>query len=118
LMDPISKAFVAAIHAFAHAHGVPLLTFEKGQRKDAVMAERLRRLPRRRGWCSSGEPRRRPGVPDREAPEPDDGPGLSLARALDGDDQPLLLLCRGCGLRPLLPEVWHYFPYNAKLCLN
>jgi hypothetical protein len=30
LMDPISKAFVAAIHAFAHEHGVPLLTFEKG----------------------------------------------------------------------------------------
>ena len=25
LMDPISKAFVAAIHAFAHEHGVPLL---------------------------------------------------------------------------------------------
>jgi hypothetical protein len=38
LMDPISKGFVAAIHAFSHEHGVPLLTFEKGQRKDAVMA--------------------------------------------------------------------------------
>jgi hypothetical protein len=42
LMDPISKAFVAAIHAFAHAHSVPLVTFAKGQRKDAVMAERLK----------------------------------------------------------------------------
>ncbi len=38
LMEPISKAFVAAIHAFVHEHGVPLITFEKGQRKDDVMA--------------------------------------------------------------------------------
>ena len=38
LMDPISKAFVAALHAFAHAHGVPLVAFEKGQRKDAVLS--------------------------------------------------------------------------------
>ncbi len=35
-MDPISKGFIAAIHAFAHAHEVPLLRFEKGQRKDSV----------------------------------------------------------------------------------
>ena len=44
LMDPISKAFVAAIHAFVHAQGVPLITFEKGQRKDDVMAEHLTRF--------------------------------------------------------------------------
>jgi len=44
LMDPISKAFVAAIHAFTQEHGVPLITFKKGQRKDDVMAEHLRRF--------------------------------------------------------------------------
>ena len=42
LMDPISKAFVTAIHAFVHAQGVPLITFAKGQRKDDVMAEHLK----------------------------------------------------------------------------
>ena len=31
LMDPISKAFVAGIHAFVHGQGVPLITFAKGQ---------------------------------------------------------------------------------------
>ena len=31
LMDPISKAFVAAIHAFVAAEKVPLIPFEKGQ---------------------------------------------------------------------------------------
>ncbi|MBI4590391.1 MAG: hypothetical protein HY725_16300 [Candidatus Rokubacteria bacterium] len=44
LMDPISKAFVAAIHAFVQDQGVPLIPFEKGQRKDDVMAEHLARF--------------------------------------------------------------------------
>jgi hypothetical protein len=41
LMDPISKAFIAAIEAFATIHRVPLITFAKGERKDGVMATRL-----------------------------------------------------------------------------
>src|SRR6266498_2625924 len=44
LMDPISKAFVAAIHAFVDEQQVPLITFEKEQRKDDVMAEHLKRF--------------------------------------------------------------------------
>jgi hypothetical protein len=39
LMDPISKAFVAAIEAFVKQQGVPLLSFAKGQRKDEIAAE-------------------------------------------------------------------------------
>ncbi len=38
LMDPISKAFVAAVEQFALAEQVPLITFQKGQRKDDVAA--------------------------------------------------------------------------------
>ena len=45
LMEPISKAFVAAIHAFVQEQGVPLISFEKGQRKDDVMAAHPARLP-------------------------------------------------------------------------
>jgi hypothetical protein len=37
-MAPISRAFVAAIETYAQAHAVPLLTFEKGQRKDDLVA--------------------------------------------------------------------------------
>lgn len=36
-MAPISHAFVAGIEAYAQAHQVPVLTFEKGQRKDEVV---------------------------------------------------------------------------------
>src|SRR6266498_4840580 len=44
LMEPISKGFVVAIHAFVQEQGVPLITFEKGQKKDDVMAEHLARF--------------------------------------------------------------------------
>ena len=41
LMDPISKAFVAAIHRFARDHHVPVVDFAKGERKDDVAHEYL-----------------------------------------------------------------------------
>jgi hypothetical protein len=44
LMAPISQAFIAAIEAFVAEHRVPLITFEKRQRKDDVMAAHLARF--------------------------------------------------------------------------
>lgn len=41
LMDPMTKDFVAAIHRFVEAEGVPLVHFEKGQRKDDVAHQHL-----------------------------------------------------------------------------
>ena len=38
LMEPMTSAFVAALERFARTQGIPLLTFKKGQRKDAVAA--------------------------------------------------------------------------------
>ena len=41
LMDPMSKAFVADIHHFTAAHGLELVHFGKGQRKDEVTQRML-----------------------------------------------------------------------------
>jgi hypothetical protein len=38
LMDPITKAFIAQMEQFAKQEKVPMVTFEKGQRKDDVAA--------------------------------------------------------------------------------
>jgi hypothetical protein len=38
LMDPITKAFTAAMEQFARQQGAPIVTFEKAQRKDNVAA--------------------------------------------------------------------------------
>src|SRR5262245_51832357 len=39
LMNPISKAFVQSIEAFAKDYVIPLVTFEKGERKDDIAAK-------------------------------------------------------------------------------
>lgn len=119
LMDPISKAFVAAIHAFAHEHGVPLLTFEKGQRKDAVMAERLKHFTAPEGVVFVGRAQEKtPVVRTEKRRNPTTGqayPWLVRSTAMvnhfyfyavDGDFGPFFL------------KFGTYFPYNAKLCLN
>ena len=49
LMDPISKTFVAAMERFATENQVPLLTFRKGERKDDIAAEHLRKFTKSEG---------------------------------------------------------------------
>ena len=39
LMDPISKAFIAAVEHFVEREQIPLITFAKGQRKDDIAKE-------------------------------------------------------------------------------
>jgi hypothetical protein len=41
LMDPISKAFVGALHLYCQDHQVPLVDFVRGQRKDDLAHEYL-----------------------------------------------------------------------------
>ena len=39
LMNPMSKAFIAAVDRFVEEQQIPLITFPKGQRKDDVTQE-------------------------------------------------------------------------------
>ena len=41
---PDDQNFVAATERFAKDHGVPVISFQKGQRKDDVMKEQLRQF--------------------------------------------------------------------------
>ena len=119
LMEPISKAFVAAIHAFVHEQGVPLITFEKGQRKDDVMAEHLKRFPAAEGVMFVGRAQEKArAIRTEKRRNPTTGqayPWLVRSTALvnhfyfyavDGDFGPFFL------------KFGTYFPYTAKLCLN
>src|SRR4029077_2293834 len=55
LMDPIRKAFLAAIEGFVPQHHVPLLSFAKGQRKDDVAAEYRAAFPGTEGVLFVGK---------------------------------------------------------------
>jgi hypothetical protein len=119
LMDPISKAFIAAIERFVAAQGVPLIVFEKGQRKDDVMAAHLARFTGEEGVLFVGKAQEKARVvrterrrnPQTGTPYPWLVPSTAMVNhfyiyAVDRDFGPFFL------------KFCSYFPYNAKLCLN
>jgi hypothetical protein len=119
LMEPISKTFVAAIHAFVAEQGVPLVPFAKGQRKDDVMAEHWKRFTAPEGVVFVGRAQEKtPVIRTEKRRNPVTGqayPWLVRSTAMvnhfyfyavDGDFGPFFL------------KFGTYFPYTAKLCLN
>lgn len=118
-MAPISRAFIEAIEKYAERHQVPLLRFEKGQRKDDVVAPYLRQAAGREGIVLIGKAQEKTttfrttkGHGPRSA---DRYPRLFRTTALvnqyyfygiDADFGPFFL------------KFSSYFPYTAKFCLN
>jgi hypothetical protein len=119
LMDPISKAFVAAIHAFVEGQGVPLIAFEKGQRKDDVMAEHLKRCTAPEGVVFVGRAQEKtPVLRTEKRRNPTTGqayPWLVRSTAMVNHFY-FYAVDRDFG--PFFLKFGTYFPYNAKLCLN
>src|ERR1700757_3586180 len=55
LMSPMTRNFVAALEDFAARQGIALVQFKRGQGKDTVMAEHLRRFGRGEGAVLIGK---------------------------------------------------------------
>jgi hypothetical protein len=119
LMDPISKAFVAAIHAFAAAQRVPLITFEKDERKDDVMAAHLKGFTAEEGVVFVGRAQEKTRVFRTEKRRnPTTGqtyPWLVRSTAMVNHFY-FYAVDRDFG--PFFLKFATYFPYTAKLCLN
>src|SRR5712691_10153033 len=119
LMDPISKGFVAAIHAFVDAHQVPLIAFEKGQRKDDVMAEHLKRFAAPEGVVFVGRAQEKtPVLRTEKRRNPTTGqayPWLVRSTAMVNH---FYFYAVDEDFGPFFLKFGTYFPYNAKLCLN
>jgi hypothetical protein len=119
LMQPISKAFIRGIEAFAAQAGVPLLTFAPGQDKDAVMAEHLARFSRQEGVVFIGKAQEKTRVFRTEKRKnPRTGqpyPWLVRSTALVNQ---YYFYCVDRDFGPFFLKFCSYFPYTAKLCLN
>jgi hypothetical protein len=119
LMDPISKAFVAAIHAFVHDQGVPLITFAKGERKDDVMAAHLKRFTAPEGVVFVGRAQEKTRVFRTEKRRnPTTGqayPWLVRSTAMVNHFY-FYAVDRDFG--PFFLKFGTYFPYPVKVCLN
>src|SRR5215470_14554403 len=54
-VEPMTRAFVQAIEHFVQQYQIPLVTFEKGQRKDDVAARFREEFPHREGVVFVGK---------------------------------------------------------------
>jgi len=118
-MAPISRAFVEAIENYAKSQQVPVLTFEKGQRKDDVVAPYIKQAAGQEGIVLIGKAQEKTstfrttkGHGPRSA---DRYPRLVRTTAMVNqyyfygvDDD----------FGPFFFKFSSYFPYTAKFCLN
>jgi hypothetical protein len=114
----VSEAFTTKIRAFAHQHGIPLVDFVKGQRKDEVMHEHLARFTGDEGVLFIGRAQEKAPVFRTEK-----------RRDAHGDSHPWIVrttaminhwyfYCVDAEFGPFFLKFASYFPYTAKLCLN
>jgi len=119
LMSPMSRGFVAKLEGFVAQHGIPLVQFRKGERKDQVMAEHLRHFAHEEGVVFVGKAQEKTPVfrtekrrsPTTGRPYPWIVRSTAMVNhyyvyAVDHDFGPFFL------------KFCTYFPFNAKLCLN
>jgi len=119
LMEPLTRAFVAGMERFARAQGVPLLTFERGQRKDDVAKRYLAEFRGAKGVLFVGKAQERATVvrTERRYNPETKAPYAWLVRATAMVNQ-YYVYAVDADFGPFFLKFCSYFPYNAKLCLN
>jgi hypothetical protein len=119
LMDPITKAFIAQTEQFAKQEKVPIVPFEKGQRKDDVAAEYRKRFTGREGVLFIGKAQEKTTVfrTERRRNEQTGATYPWLVRSTAMVNH-FYVYCMDQDFGPFFLKFCTYFPYNAKLCLN
>jgi hypothetical protein len=118
-VEPMTRAFVAAIEQFAQHNQIPMITFEKGRRKDEVAAEMRAKYPHREGVVFIGKAQEKCTVYRTEKRH---NPKKNTSYAWIVKSTALVnhyyFYCVDDNFGPFFLKFCSYFPYNAKLCLN
>jgi hypothetical protein len=119
LMDPISTAFIRHLERFADAEGIPLVAFEKGQKKEAVAAAYRTRWADREGVYLIGKAQEKTRTfRTHKRRNPVTGkpyPWLYRSTAMVNHYYMYLV---DADFGPLFVKFGSYFPYPVKVCLN
>lgn len=119
LMAPITQRFVAALEAYIKEHGIEVVQFRKGQRKDDVMAERLAKFTAEEGIVFVGRAQEKVPVfrteKRRNARTGQSYPWIVKSTAMVNQFY-IYAVDRDFG--PFFLKFCSYFPYTAKLCIN
>ena len=119
LMRPMTRSFVSKLEDFVARHEIPLVQFSAGQRKDEVMAERLRSFPHDEGVVFVGKAQEKAPVfrtERRRSPTTGQPYPWIVRRSAMVNNYYVYAVDRDFG--PFFLKVCSYFPFNAKLCLN
>jgi hypothetical protein len=119
LMSPMSRCFVRTIEAFVAQERVPLVQFRKGERKDQVMAERLRQFDRDEGVVFVGKAQEKTPVfrtEKRKSPKTGQTYPWIVKSTAMVNHYYIYAVDRDFG--PFFLKFCSYFPFNGKLCLN
>jgi hypothetical protein len=119
LMSPITQGFVRRIESFAEARGLPMVIFEKGQRKEDIARERREALGSREGIYLVGKAQEKAHVWRTE----------TRRDARTGARYPWILWSTAMvnhyyfygvddDFGPFFVKFCSYFPYTGKLCIN
>lgn len=114
-----SKAFVKAIRGFIEAEGIPLVRFKKGQRKEDIARDHLKRFEGDEGVVFVGCAQEKANVfrtvrrhrPDTGAPYP----WIVRSTAMVNH---FYFYCVDRDFGLFFLKFCTYFPYTAKLCIN
>jgi len=114
----ISDRFNRAVHRFAESEGIPWVDFVKGQRKDDVMLEHLKRFTPVEGVVFIGRSQEKNTVFRTEKRRHPDGVSYPWIVKSTGIINQFYFYCVDSDFGPFFLKFSSYFPYNAKLCIN
>jgi hypothetical protein len=119
MVEPITREFIGSIERFAKDNRIPLITFEKGQRKDDFAKQQRKRFHQREGVVFIGKAQEKCTVyrtEKRRNPKTKRTyPWIVKSTALVNH---YYFYCIDEDFGPFFLKFCSYFPYNAKLCLN
>ena len=119
LMGEMTKSFVAALESFITKQKIPVVNFEKGQRKDDIAAAYRAKFTGDEGILFIGKAQEKASVfrteKRRNGQTGQSYPWLQRSTAIVNHYY-IYAIDRDFG--PFFLKFCSYFPYNAKLCLN
>ena len=119
MVGPITRRFVAAIENFAHDHAIPLVLFDKGQRKDEVAARFRAGFSEPEGVVFIGKAQEKCTVYRTERRRnPRTGKTYAWIVKSTALVNHYYFYCVDRDFGPFFLKFCSYFPYNSKLCLN
>ncbi|MEX2283303.1 MAG: hypothetical protein WEE89_12540, partial [Gemmatimonadota bacterium] len=117
LMGRISDGFIRSIERFTREHEIPLITFEKGQRKEDVAREYRRSFRQEEGVVVVGTQEKAAVFRTEKRTDRlgEKYPWIVRSTAMVNQ---YYFYCVDADFGPFFLKFCSYFPYNAKLCLN